>query len=75
MLVYSSGKFVGKRNGHGYEYYTRDAICGECGKIIGSQDCYELSPKEQKYFFRDRDKKHYVFCPYCGKPLNKKEEK
>ena len=74
MLVYSSGQFVGKRNGHGYEYYKRDAICGECGSVIGEQNCYEHSPKEQEYFFKDRDKQKYKFCPYCSAKLFKEDK-
>ena len=68
MLVYSSGHFNPKRNGHGYEYYSRDAICGECGSVIGKQDCYDTK-EPKKYFFYDREKNDYKFCPYCGKKL------
>lgn len=74
MLVYSSPRFNPKRNGHGYEYYSRDAICGCCGKVIGIQVCYGYTPKERKYFFENREINYYQFCPYCGELLNKKEE-
>ena len=69
MLVYSSPRFNPKKDGHGYEYYSRDGICGECGAVIGQQVCYEHKPMEKKFFFKDRDKNNYEFCPYCGKSL------
>ena len=73
MLVYSSAKFNPKRNGHGYEYYSRDAICGECGCVIGRQECYNYNKDESKmkFSFREREKNSYEFCPYCGKKLKK----
>lgn len=71
MLVFSSPRFNPKRDGHGYEYYSRDAICGECGSVIGSQSCYEHKPMEEKFYFENRDKNYYEFCPYCGKKLKK----
>ena len=72
MLVYSSEHFHSKVNGHCYEYYSRDAICGNCGIIIGRQTCYNYSKgnkDKREYYFEDREKNNYKFCPYCGKPL------
>ena len=75
MLVYSSENFNPKRNGHGYEYYSRDAICGCCGKVIGKQICYEYEQKEKEYFFENREINYYKFCPYCGNEINTKQNK
>ena len=74
MFVYSSPNFNPKRNGHGYEYYSRDAICGECGSVIGRQECYNYTKEPREYSFYNREKNNYEFCPYCGKPLKKKEK-
>lgn len=74
MLVYSSEKFNPKRNGHGYEYYSRDGICGECGSVIGTLECYNYNKEPREYSFYNREKNSYEFCPYCGEPLKKKEK-
>lgn len=65
MLVYSSPRY--ERNGYGDMVYKRDATCGECGAMIGSQESYKS--KKEGYSFKDRYKKNYIFCPYCGKEL------
>lgn len=71
MIVYSSEHFHSTVNGHGYKYYSRDAICGECGCVIGRQECYDYNKdkSKMKFSFREREKNSYEFCPYCGKPL------
>lgn len=70
MLVYSSSYHVPKRpGGHGYEHDIRDAICGNCSKVIGRQTKYD---NKEEFYFDDREKNEYTFCPYCGKVI--KEE-
>lgn len=63
--IYTEPRFVGQRNGHGYEYYTREVYC-TCGKKIGTQSKYD---DWDPFSFDEREKKNYVFCPYCGNSL------
>ena len=72
MLVYSSSSYVPKApGGHGYEHYTRDAICGNCGKVIGNQIKFT---DEEGFYFYTREKNEYIYCPYCGKELKRGED-
>lgn len=66
MLVYSTGVYIPKRNGHGYNKEVRDAICGCCGNSIGQQTKYE---DYKEFSFDERIKGLYKFCPFCSKPL------
>ena len=71
MLVYSNSSYVPATRGtNWYDWYTRSAICGQCGKQIDTQS----STKGEEFYFDSREKANYKFCPYCGKPLYKKEK-
>ena len=72
MLVYSKPRYVPEsRATNWYSYYTRSAICGQCGEEIDTQ----TSNKGDKFYFDVREKAQYKFCPYCGEPLYKEESK
>ena len=66
-VIYTEPHFRGKdARGCGYERYIREVYCTSCGKKIASQTKYTDS---QDFFFDDREKKDYKFCPYCGTPI------
>jgi DNA-directed RNA polymerase subunit RPC12/RpoP len=65
MLIYTNPKYVpSSASTAWYDYYEIDALCGECGKTIGTQRKYN-----EDFCFTEREKADYVFCPYCGAPL------
>ena len=66
MLVYSNSFYI-KDNGNGYSLHIRDAICSNCGKIIGRQEKYERMYKE--FAFSNREKAEWGYCPYCASKL------
>ena len=47
---------------YSYDRYVRDAICFECGRILGEQIKYEGC---ESFRFGD-EKDSYRNCPYCG---------
>lgn len=53
---------------HSYDRYVRDALCSECGKIIGEQAKY---PDFHKEFYFNDEKNDYEYCPYCGHKFKK----
>ena len=62
-VIYTEPCFKGKdARGHGYERYERSVYC-TCGKCIGTQTKYK---GYQNFYFDDREKADYKFCPYCG---------
>lgn len=72
MLVYSKEKSIKAHEdinrpyyNHSYDRYVRDAICGNCGKVIGEQVKYPDFHKEFR-FDEEYEKEEYKFCPYCG---------
>lgn len=70
MLIYTRPKYVPQsRATNGYDYYERDVICNKCGETIGTQKLYSNS---KDFWFENREKANYKFCPYCGKSF--KEE-
>ena len=69
MLIYTEARFISGRARDGFDYYSRDALCNSCGKTIGSQTKYHIDDK--KFYFNERDKATYKFCPYCGRLLKK----
>lgn len=65
-VIYTEPRFIGKdKMGHGYERYEREVYC-VCGKKIGTQTKYY---GQNDFYFDDREKADYKFCPYCGKEL------
>ena len=65
-VIYTDPCFKGKDiGGHGYERYIRGVYC-VCGKKIGTQTKYD---GWDDFYFDDREKENYKFCPYCGKVL------
>lgn len=65
-VIYTEPHFVGKGpGGHGWEHYVRQVYCA-CGKQIGTQTKYD---GHNDFYFDDREKADYKFCPYCGKEL------
>lgn len=72
MMIYSTPKFFkGDNRRSYYDVYEREALCGSCGKSIGTQHKYE---GYNDFAFEIRAIKDYKYCPYCGKPLFKEEE-
>ena len=70
MLVYSTERFIKAHmapdtyHNHSYDRMTRDAICGNCGYIIGEQVRYtHLRSKE--FYFDDHHKNDWKCCPKC----------
>ena len=77
MLVYSSPRFYEREKYHTYyDRETRDAICGNCGHIIGIQERYP-DWESKEFSFEEREKKGYKYCPYCAASLKEemKEQK
>lgn len=57
---------------HYYDREVRDAICSNCGVIIGEQVKYDM---DKKFHFDDtKEKDNYSYCPYCGHKFNKGDE-
>ena len=48
---------------NGYDREVRDAICSNCGAVIGEQQKYEI---ENQFHFIENEKENYTHCPYCG---------
>lgn len=66
MLVYSKPQYHPEsRATNWYSYYTRSAICTECGNEFGIQTSYQ----GDDFYFNEREKAKYTHCPYCGQPL------
>lgn len=72
MLVYSKPEYrPATRSSNWYDWYTRSAICSQCGTELGKQ----TSLKGDEFYFDKREQSEYTFCPYCGTPLYKEELK
>lgn len=56
---------------HSYDRDVRDALCSECGKVIGEQVRY---PHFKESFHFEDEKAKYTHCPYCGHKFNFKEK-
>lgn len=74
MLVYSSEKFIGAHENtsisyrnHSYDRHVRDAICGNCGKLIGEQIKYPNFDKQ--FYFENTETRKWKHCPYCSEKL------
>ena len=70
VMIYGSEKFIKAhqdvRNSyynHSYDRCVRDALCSECGKVIGEQNKY---PDFAEEFFFGNEKDNYTHCPFCG---------
>ena len=62
MLIYTEPRYVpSSRATNYYDYYERDVLCNKCGKTIGKQSKYT-----DGFYFNEREKANYKFCPYCG---------
>lgn len=70
MLIYS-GEFFTADNGNGYSLSERDAICGNCHKVVDRQKKY-LGEKAFKF---SSEKKDWKFCPYCRQPFVENDER
>lgn len=74
-MFYGSEKFIKAHQdtrvhyyNHSYDRYVRDALCSECGKIIGEQNKY---PDFDTDFYFVDEKNDYTHCPYCGHKFKK----
>lgn len=62
-VIYTEPRFEGKDSrGCGYEKYIREVYC-TCGKKIGTQTKYD---GWDDFYFDNKEKAEYKFCPYCG---------
>lgn len=75
MLFYSRERFIKAHQdvtnpyyNHSYGRYVRDAICSNCGKVIGEQVKYDI---EKTFSFAERDFRDYKHCPYCGEAFTR----
>ena len=62
-LIYAHEDRKNPYYNHSYNRYVRDAICSECGQLIGEQLRY---PDFNEDFRFVDEKAHYKHCPYCG---------
>lgn len=71
MLIYTNPKHIpSSASTAWYSYDEIDALCDKCGKTIGVQRKYE----NKDFYFTEREKADYLFCPYCGSPLQTKND-
>ena len=74
MLVYSNEKFIkahentsiSYRN-HSYDRHVRDAICANCGTVLGEQVKYFNIDKQ--FYFGNAEMRNWKYCPYCSEKL------
>ena len=68
MLVYSNS-FYEQANitNSGYDREIRDAICNQCGKVVGRQQKY--CGIDDDWSFEKRDYNDFKYCPYCGRSV------
>lgn len=70
MLIYTKPHHIpSSRATNWYDYDERDALCNKCGETIGTQSKYK-----EDFYFDQREKANWKFCPYCGEPLYKEEK-
>ena len=62
-LIYAHQDVSRPYYNHSYDRDVRDALCSECGKVIGEQVKY---PDFEKDFSFGDEKDKYTHCPYCG---------
>lgn len=75
MLVYSTERFIKAHLdidrsyfNHNYDRIARDAICGNCGYVIGEQSHYTHF-RSKEFSFDDSHKNEWICCPKCGEPF------
>ena len=53
---------------HSYDREVRDALCSNCGVVIGEQVKYPDFDKD--FHFDSKEKDSFSFCPHCGHKFN-----
>lgn len=67
-MIYGSEIVTHRYYDGSYYKDVREALCSECGELIGEQVRYTHIDAD----FRFRDEKElYKYCPYCGHKFKK----
>ena len=60
---YSNSRYV-PDNGNGYDYDTRDCLCGNCGRVLYAENKYR--DVTEHFAPTIGDVTDWKYCHYCG---------
>ena len=63
-MFYSNTRFIKANHPNAYDKEVRDALCRNCGCVIGEQLRYPHLKSEVFNFASEKDS--YEYCPHCG---------